>query len=176
MKRAQILNGLYEITDDGQLYSVRSEKWLKPATDRYGYYFYVVSVNSVRRKIMPHRVVAEAFIPNPDRKPTVDHINCDRKDNRESNLRWATWKEQKHNPITEQRMKIVFENTDYRAMGAVRNFGRRKTAAYKNGVQIGTFGSLKEATDALSVDYSTASMCANGKLETAGGYVWKYEN
>jgi len=44
-----------------------------------------------------HRLIAEAFIPNPLNKPTVDHINRVRNDNRVCNLRWATYKEQNEN-------------------------------------------------------------------------------
>ena len=47
-----------------------------------------------------HRAVAELFVPNPDNKPYVDHINTDRLDNRAENLRWVTNKENCNNPLT----------------------------------------------------------------------------
>lgn len=52
----------------------------------------------IRGKLyLVHRLVAEAFIPNPEQKPTVDHINREPSDNRICNLRWATYKEQVDN-------------------------------------------------------------------------------
>ena len=47
-----------------------------------------------------HRAVAELFIPNPEQKPCIDHINTDRHDNRAKNLRWVTYKENSNNPLT----------------------------------------------------------------------------
>ena len=47
-----------------------------------------------------HRMVAEVFIPNPENKPCVDHINGNKLDNRACNLRWVTYKENMNNPLT----------------------------------------------------------------------------
>lgn len=47
-----------------------------------------------------HRAVAELFVPNPENKPVIDHINTDRLDNRAENLRWVTTKENCNNPLT----------------------------------------------------------------------------
>lgn len=54
--------------------------------------------------VMIHRIVAELFIPNPENKPCVDHIDTDIHNNRVDNLRWVTIKENNNNPITKQHM------------------------------------------------------------------------
>ena len=73
------------------------EKIRKPNLDPKGYYSIIFSENCKIKKRLVHRLVAQAFIPNPEGKPTVDHINRIKTDNRVENLRWATWKEQNIN-------------------------------------------------------------------------------
>ena len=51
-----------------------------------------------------HRAVAELFIPNPDNKPCVDHIDTNTFNNRVSNLRWVTYEENQNNPLTKQHL------------------------------------------------------------------------
>ena len=91
-KEIEGYNGLYEVSNYGRVRSLKRKapKILKPANNGYGYV--TVSLNGNSIKI--HTLVAKAFIPNPDKLPTIDHINKDRADNRVENLRWANYQDQ----------------------------------------------------------------------------------
>lgn len=96
--------GLYQVSNKGRVISKRrlgakgGERKLY-LTDR-GYYTVALHKNGVRKRIYVHRIVAEAFIPNIEGKPFIDHINGISTDNRVENLRWATAKENLNNPVT----------------------------------------------------------------------------
>jgi hypothetical protein len=82
----------YQVSSLGQIR--RDGKVLKVTQNASGYKQYCGSIDSKSINLKIHRVVALAFIPNPDSKPTVDHINRIVDDNRIENLRWATYTEQ----------------------------------------------------------------------------------
>lgn len=89
------------VRDDGAVFNKakgKTRRWAwtygKPNSNGYCH----VMIN--RKKIKVHRLVADVFIPNPEHKPFVDHINRIRSDNRAQNLRWATRKENSENSAT----------------------------------------------------------------------------
>lgn len=173
-KRVPVLGGYYEVTDDGRLYSIRSAKFLRPSIDKSGYRYYVISINGHRETHKAHRLVAQAFLPNPYNKPSVNHKNGVRTDNRVQNLEWATMKEQANDPLTRAHVEAVNAKTDYRAMGAKRDYGRRRTKVVEASGAVKIYNSLKEAAEAQGANYHKASECANGKRKTAGGVVFRY--
>jgi hypothetical protein len=95
-------NGIYYISDHGRVKSFKfgKERILKPGLigDKNKQYLAVsLALKDVYKMYKIHRLVAMAFIDNPENKPCVDHIDRDRSNNSITNLRWATKKENMHN-------------------------------------------------------------------------------
>lgn len=87
--------GLYQISTLGRIKGFQTgEKILRPSKTKIGYFHTTLCKEGNHRDILIHRLVALTFLPNPENKPTVDHINRDKEDNRLENIRWATHSEQ----------------------------------------------------------------------------------
>lgn len=82
----------YLVSEDGDVYSKRRRRVLKPDKGRYGYNVIHLS-NGKSKAFYAHRLVAKAFIPNPENKPEVNHKDANKINNSASNLEWATRKE-----------------------------------------------------------------------------------
>jgi hypothetical protein len=81
----------YLIFEDGVIINTETGKEVKPWVDKTtGYYRTSLSNNTKVKSYRVHRLIALAYIPNPDNKPHIDHINRIKTDNRIENLRWVT--------------------------------------------------------------------------------------
>ena len=101
----------YLIYPDGRVWSKKRKGtkggFVKSQTDLNGYSYVGLSRDQIRPLKKIHRLVAIHYIPNPENKNTVDHIDRDKKNNNVENLRWATSKEQRAN---QGDYKLIYRN------------------------------------------------------------------
>lgn len=157
--------GRYQVSNLGRVGSLPN-RWhrkfvmLKTEIDYDGYERVNLVIDKHRKRCSVHRLVAEAFISNPQNLPIINHKDENPMNNCVDNLEWCT---QKYNL----------------------NYGNcRRKQSDSRSVPVSQFSidghfvrrwkSAKEASKALGVDASAVTGCAKGKRRTHGGYVWRY--
>lgn len=160
------VKSLFRITV-GKKTKTLNERILKQSPDGKGYMMVWLYSNNRRKSAKVHRLVAEAFIPNSESKPQIDHINADKKDNSVENLRWCTCKENFSNPIT-------YKKNAESKTGPLNHHSRRVKQYALDGSFIKEWGCINDACRALGFYHSHISQCCNGKRKKAYGFVWRY--
>lgn len=165
--------GKYQVSNLGNVKSLNYNgtglvRLMKLSRSGRGYRHVSLTKNRIERKPYVHRLIAEAFIPNPENKPYIDHINTIRSDNRIENLRWVTRKENMNNPLSRVNMSGKFGALHHRSIPIIQYS--------KDGEFIQEFACTWEATRETGVHNGNLVQCCKGKVKTAGGYVWKYKN
>ena len=174
--------GLYQVSNFGKVIALSKEFLVGKGTvivhkqkeisfHHKRRYFQVALNNKGKRKyVSVHRLVAQAFIPNPDNKPCIDHIDGNRANNRVDNLRWVTHKENSNNPITRERIKA--NCTGAKRCGANSPVAKRIKRISKDG-KIKIYDTITEAKkDGFC--YSSIIMCLKGRMNTHRKYKWEY--
>lgn len=179
--------GLYQISNQGRLRSldrpvkqrsnsiqVKKGKLIIQSKNHKGYPLANMSKENKRYSRATHRLVAEAFIPNPENKPQINHIDGNKENNYVDNLEWLTAKENTKHAMENGLMKPCFNNAK-KASDIARNINKKIVDMYdKDGNYIRSFNSLVEAEEKTGAKQKGISEVACGRQKTTGGYVWKY--
>lgn len=169
-KDAVGFEGRYQVSNYGRVKSLgfynakrkcfRKGVILKQGINSKGYLrVNIKNCNSLRKNCQVHRLVAQAFIPNPNNMPEVNHINGIKSDNRVENLEWVSAK----------------QNTQHALKNGLRKSYYRPVCKIKNGIVIEEYESIMEASKKNNVKRSGISRVLAGRRKTTGGYEWRYK-
>ena len=176
------LEDRYVVYSDGEVMSLKYKRQerrrvLTPVNCR-GYNRVLICKGKHKKSVFIHRLVAEAFIPNPLNYPCIDHIDGNKLNNDVSNLRWVSYQMNSRNPITYRRMVEKMKGSHLCAWRG--HFGKehpnsKRVAQYSlDGAFIKEFGSTMDVERELGIRHSYVSDCCNGKLKTTNGFIFKY--
>lgn len=161
-----------------------------PCIDCHGYFYIKATRNGKQYFIRFHRAVAEAFIPNPDNKPYIDHIDTNPKNNTVSlnrdgsvdisktNLRWVTCKENSNNPLTVKHIKdaCTEENIKKQIQSKKNNGTWQGRCVYQydmNGVFVTKYETISDAANATRTHIENISNAIDVESKSAGGFLWR---
>lgn len=159
-------DGVYQVSNLGRVKRIApsrrypSEHIMSPHDIGKGYLSVFLLYGNKKKVMKIHRAVAEAFIPNPNQYPEVNHKDENPSNNRVENLEWCTHE----------------YNSRYGTRGE--RIGQAHAKAVVQCSLLGTFirrwESISEITDTYGYDQSNLCKCLTGKYNNAYGYVWKY--
>lgn len=183
---------IYEISDTGEVYSHYTNKILRQNKLSNGYCDIQLSKNGEITHFLIHRLVAEAFIPNPENKPVVNHINGIKDDNRLENLEWVTYQENTQHAIDSGTFNISGENHPmYGKKHTIETKQKmREQKLGKNGKDHPRSTPVKQicpktmevikihesqglAAKELNISQGNIYSVLSGKRKTAGGFIWE---
>jgi hypothetical protein len=152
----EIVPGTYWLNRSGKVFN--GSRILKPWIHN-GYYELTLQINGKKKHFPIHKLIGDNFIPNPESKRCLDHINGDRLDNRIENLRWATNSENMWN------RKTTFSESGYKGV-SLTNCGKYRAliTCHKKTHYLGIYKTAKEAHEA----YCEAAKKLHGEFHNPG--------
>lgn len=149
MKDIKGYEGLYAVTPEGEVWSYKYKKFLKPRKCSNGYLQVNLCKDGKEKNHLIHRLVAEAYIPNPDNLPQVDHIDNDKTHNYVNNLQWITHRDNNRKSKNKPILQYSLDGELIREWECAADVGKEVR--------------------------STIWKCLNGRYKTAYNYIWKYK-
>ena len=148
----------YEVSDQGEVRNAKTKKLLSLKKKIRGYIYVHLHQDGKSKVVTVHRLIASAFIPNPNNLETVNHINYIKDDNRVENLEWMSYSENSGNKNPH---KIIV--------------GKQIEQLDLNGNILAEFDSISQAARELHINRGSINQVCLGKLKTAGGYIFRYK-
>ena len=158
----------YQVSNTGVVRNKNTGHILAPQEDKKGYLRVRLSLHDRKATAKVHRLVATAFIPNPEGKPQVNHKDTDKHNNRVGNLEWAT--------NSENQIHAYKTGLNYVTGRA----GRKKKPVCKlnlnTGEVIGTYKSLADAGRENGLYSANIHKVLAGERKSTGGFGLRYES
>lgn len=157
--------GLYLVSNIGEVKGLKRNRILSPGKNHKGYYIVSLTKKGTKKTFSIHRLVAEAFIPNPNNLPQVNHKNGIKTCNEDWNLEWTNNSgNQKHAFANGLQTNVGNNNPNIRG---VDQFDL-------DGDFIKHWNSIYDITNTLGYSRSSIWRCCTGKYKTSHGYIWRY--
>lgn len=151
----------YEVSDQGEVRNAKTKKLLSLKKKIRGYVYVHLHQDGKSKVVTVHRLIASAFIPNPNSLETVNHINYIKDDNRVENLEWMSYSENSGNKNPDKNPnKIVRKQIEQLDL---------------NGNILAEFDNISQAAKELQINRGNINQVCLGKLKTAGGYIFRYK-
>lgn len=152
--------GLYKVSNKGRVVSMTTGKQMRLSVHPKGYIMCGLTKNKKQMMHRVHRLVAMAFIPNPNNYPQVNHKDEIKGNNCVENLEWCTDAYNRHYGKTAERTAKAHQ---------------KQVDQYSvEGEFIKTWEGIKTASDTLHLSSSHITDCCKGRLNKTGGFIWKY--
>ena len=169
----------YQINQFGEIRTLKDSPKLKKydvlkpqISKRNGYVYQMLYKNGKEKLLRVHRLVAMAFLPNPNNLPQVNHKDGNKQNNSVDNLEWCEQSDNmKH--AYKNGLQIPSEN-QRRAIINTNKLKQKKVCQIKDGEVINTFSGISEASRQTKISISCILRCCNLKRKSTNGYEWRF--
>lgn len=159
----------YMVSDMGEVKSLKfgKERILKGIKDKDGYLIVNLFKEGKKKSHFIHRLVALAFLPNPNNLSEVNHISEIKTDNRVENLEWCNREHNLNHGSRNERARKTLTNR--------KDLSKPILQFSKTGKLIRKWTSVREVERELGFNEGNISSCCNGKYNSSYGFIWRYE-